>query len=301
MPTAGARSRATAVFHLCLLNVTVFAAAISGSRRGTKDVVDILLRNSGHPRSKPMELPLLGHRARSCRSRPRAPPLRAHDCSPGLIHATRPRRRRPAPPSHRRRRPLSASLPTRPVRRPAARVRDRRPLPSASPYAAHVTCRAFQVQSRVRSTRNAARSRSHAPMRHSDGRPSPARLQASSAVADGRAVSGALTLTEPYRGVPAPERRSNRPMRCHASPASTPRILAVTHRGRDALSRHYSSSSTATLPHAGALRHEPIMRRTAPEHRATHGVAAPVTNFRLREISDRGRPHSRPPAPAAAP
>ena len=88
-------------------------------------------------------------------------------------------------------------------------------------------------------------------------------------------------------------------MRCHASPASRPRILSVTARmGR--LSRHYSSSSTATLPHAGALRHEPVMRRIAPEHRATHGVAAPVTNFRLREISDRGRPRSRPPAPATA-
>ncbi len=50
---------------------------MSGLRRGTKDVVDILLRNSGHPRSKPMELPLLGHRARSCRSRPCAAIKRA--------------------------------------------------------------------------------------------------------------------------------------------------------------------------------------------------------------------------------
>ena len=89
-------------------------------------------------------------------------------------------------------------------------------------------------------------------------------------------------------------------MRCHASPASRPRILSVTARmGR--LSRHYSSSSPATLPHAGALRHEPVMRRIAPEHRTTHGVAAPVTNFRLREISDRGRPRSRPPEAATAP
>ena len=109
-----------------------------------------------------------------------------------------------------------------------------------------------------------------------------------------------LTLTEPYGGVPAPERRSNRPMRCHASPASTPHILTVTPRmGR--LSRHYSSSSAATLPHGGALRHEPVMRPTTPEPRATHGVAAPVTNFGLREISDRGRSRSRPRAPATAP
>ena len=37
----------------------------------------------------------------------------AHHCQPGFIRAARPRRRRPAPPSHRRRRPLSASFPNR--------------------------------------------------------------------------------------------------------------------------------------------------------------------------------------------
>ena len=89
-------------------------------------------------------------------------------------------------------------------------------------------------------------------------------------------------------------------MRCHASPASTPHILTVTSRmGR--LSRHYSLSSAATLPHDGALRHEPVMRPVAPEPRATHSVAPPVTNFGLREISDRGRSRGRPPPPQAAP
>ena len=110
-----------------------------------------------------------------------------------------------------------------------------------------------------------------------------------------------LTLTKPYRGVLAPPNdvrcarcvATHRPLRRRASSPSAPRT------GR--LSRHYSPWSEATLPHPGALRHEPVMRRIAPEHRPTHGVAAPVTNFRLREISDRGRPRSRPPAPAPAP
>ncbi len=70
MPTAGARLPGARRLLVCLLNVTVFAAAMSGLRRGTKDIVDILLRNFGHPRSKPMELPLPGHQARSCRSHP---------------------------------------------------------------------------------------------------------------------------------------------------------------------------------------------------------------------------------------
>ena len=274
---------------------------MSGSRRGTKDVVDILLRNSGHPRSKPMELPLLGHRARSCRSRPRAPPLRAHHCSPGLIHAARPRRRRPAPPSHRRRRPLSASLPPRSARWPAARVRDRWPLPSASPARGtrHMPCLPGSVARPIDAKRGAEPFPcSHAPQRRSPvARPSPGFIRRHRRTRRVRRLDSHRAL-----------QGRSRPRTTFEPPDALSRIARfdAAHPRRHAprtgrLSRHYSSSSTATLPHAGALRHEPIMRRTAPEHRATHGVAAPVTNFRLREISDRGRPRTRPSAPATAP
>ena len=80
------------------------------------------------------------------------PPVRrhcaTHHCQPGFIRAARPRRRRPAPPSHRRRRPLSASLP-KPPGSPANRhvsvsARPSRALPAdgmrhihASRFAAH--------------------------------------------------------------------------------------------------------------------------------------------------------------------
>ena len=67
-----------------------------------------------------------------------------------------------------------------------------------------------------------------------------------------------------------PERHSNRPTRCHASPASTPRILS-RHSEDGTPSRHYSSLSTATLPHARPLRHEPVTHRNGPAH---HWVCA---------------------------
>ena len=296
MPTAGARTRASAVFLICLLNVTVFAAAMSGLRRGTKDVVDILLRNSGHPRSKPMELPLLGHRARSCRSRRVRRHYARTPAPPGLIRAARPRRRRPAPPSHRRHRPLSASLPPRPVRQPAARVRAPGRSRAHSPHRHPPPAVPAGVPARVRPTRNAARSRSRAPCATATvaGRPPVARLRPPSP-AD--APCPALDFHQVLQG------RSRSPndvrtARCVATHRPLRRrASSPSHRGRDACRATTRHGVQATLPHAGALRHEPITRRIAPELRATHGVAAPVTNFPLREISDRGRPRSRPPAP----
>ena len=99
----------------CVLNVTVFAAAMSGQatrHERTSCVRPAKLRASpkqtigtAYPRRPGTVLSV--------------PPVRrhcaAHQCQPGFIRAARPRRRRPAPPSHRRRRPLSASLPTRRV------------------------------------------------------------------------------------------------------------------------------------------------------------------------------------------
>ncbi len=218
---------------------------MSGLRRGTKDVVDVLLRNSGHPRSKPMELPFLGHRARSCRSRR----VRRHYARtvtpPGLIHAARPRRRRPAPPPHRRRRPLSVSLPRRSVRRPAARVRARWPLPRASPGSpARVTITCPPGSSRVRSARNAARSRSHAPCATATvaRRPPVSRLRPPSP-AD--APCPALDSHQALRG----RSRTPNDVRCARCVAThrplRRRASSPSHRGRDALSRHYSPWSTS--------------------------------------------------------
>ena len=87
----------------------------------------------------------------------------AHHCQPGFIHAARPRRRRPAPPSHRRCRPLSASFPNRRVpKRTGTCPRQARPsraLPAGGMR--HIPC--LRVRCASRRMRNAARSRSHSP------------------------------------------------------------------------------------------------------------------------------------------
>ena len=276
---------------------------MSGLRRGTKDVVDILLRNSGHPRSKPMELPLLGHRARSCRSRPCAAIKRARLLTRLYPRCTSPSETPGSPvtskaPTLERFSSPSCGPPTRgtcpyPPAAPARIPRTRHPSLGVPSGVKRASAR--------RETRRGA-----VPMLLAPQRPSPVARLSPGFIRRHRRTRRVrrLTLTESYRGVYyPPERRSNRPMRCHASPASRPRILSVTARmGR--LSRHYSSSSTATLPHAGALRHEPVMRPIAPEHRTTHGVAAPVTNFGAAKLVTgaapaAARPHP-PPHPGGA-
>ena len=125
-------------------------------RRGTNERPRTsILRNFGQPRSKPLELPLLGHRARSCRSRRCAAIAPRTTAKPGFIHAARPRRRRPAPLSHQRRRPLSASFPNRRVpRRTGACPRQARPsraLPAGGMR--HIPCLRVRCASRRCGTR----------------------------------------------------------------------------------------------------------------------------------------------------
>ena len=88
--------------------------------------------------------------------------------------------------------------------RTAARVRARRPVPRD--FAVHGTRHRACLSSFLACPDDAERGAEPFPLslRHSDGRPSPTCLQASSPVTGGRAASGALTFTKPYRGVLAP-------------------------------------------------------------------------------------------------
>lgn len=203
---------------------------MSGVRRGTKDVVDILLRNSGHPRSKPMELPLLGHRARSCRSRR----VRRH-CA--RTHSSTRPHPRCASPSETPGTPVTSKAPTLERFTSAAigpPTRGTCPCALAAPariprtrHASHTVPSGFSRASDRRETRRGAVPTLLAPQRRSPvARLSPGFVRRRRRTRRVRR----LTLTEPYRGSRTPERRSNRPMRCHASPASTPRILAVAPR-----------------------------------------------------------------------
>ena len=157
-----------------------------------------VLRNSGHPRSKPLELPLLGHRARSCRSRrcaAIAPRTTADPASSTLRvpvgDARHPCHIKGADP---------LALPSRTAGFPSepARVRARPARPARSPRTACVT---FHASGFAAHPDDAERGAESFPLslRRSGGRPPPTCLQAPSPVAGGHAVSGVLTLTESLR------------------------------------------------------------------------------------------------------
>ena len=161
--TPDARIRAPAAFS-CLF-AQRYGLRRSHIRRATRHercLATSVLRNSGHPRSKPLELPLLGHRMRSCRSRYARGHYTARNCV-RLDPRCAPLPGRPGSPVTSKDPPFSAPLPRRPVpeRRHVSVPADRSR--ATSPYSAPATGCAFPVSSRVPTTRNAARSRSRSP------------------------------------------------------------------------------------------------------------------------------------------
>ena len=155
------------------------------------------LRNSGHPRSKLMELPLLSRRARSCRSRRCAAIAPRTAAEPALSKLRLPVGDARLPRHIQGTDPLSTSLPNRRGPRLAGTCPCPDARPARSPRTACVTFHGFRVGC---TSRRCGTRRGIVPSlldRRSGGRPPPACLQASSPVAAGPAVAGALTLTEP--------------------------------------------------------------------------------------------------------
>ena len=247
---------------------------MSGLRRGTKDVVDILLRNFGHPRSKPMELPLLGHRARSCRSRPCAAITRAR-----LLTRLHPRYASPSEtpgspvtskaPSLKRF-PSASSGPPAGGTCPCSPGRSRPLLP-----ARHSSHRAagFVRASERRETRRGA-----VPMLLAPQRPSPVARPSPGFVRRHRRTRRVrrLTLTKSYRGVYHPRTTLEPPdalsriARFEAahplrhSENGTPVAPLLVIESRDATTRRGAPSRARNAPHRARTSHH--ARRRGPCH-----------------------------------
>ena len=214
---------------------------------------------------------------RSCRSRHARGHYAARNCL-RLDPRCAPLSERPGSPVTSKDPPVSASLPRRPdpgrphVSVPADRSR------ATSPYSPPVTGACLSGFLARPTTRNAARSRSKllAPQRRSPIAhlspgfvPRHRRTRRVRRLDFHQALQGRSRSPSDIR--PARARVRDRAARRRASSPVTARM------GR--LSRHYSSSSPTTLPHARALRHEPVTPRNAPATRATTGSPPPVTNF----------------------
>ena len=282
--TPGVRSAArcwAAGSELCVLNVAVFAAAMSGQatrhERTSFDIRPAKLRASpkqttgtASPRRPGTVLSV--------------PPVRrhcaTHHCQPGFIRAARPRRRRPAPPSHRRRRPLSASLP-KPPGSPANRhvsvsARPSRALPADGMRHIHASRFAAHPDDAERGAESFPISFVAPRRRLPAGHPSPGfvprrrRTRRVRRLDSHRAPRADLVLPNDV-----PDRSSDVPL----IPARR-RVVAASHSsgtGRHIDGGASALQSAATIPHrhlvsaarrsaapasrrgAGALRHEPVM------------------------------------------
>ena len=231
-----------------------------------------VLRNPGHPRSKPLELPLLGHRARSCRSRS----VRRHYARTTCATRLHPRC---ASPSETPGTPVTSKAPTlerflpEPPGSPASRHvsvpgRQSRALPSAG--MGHIPCPpGFAAH-----PDDAERGAESFPLslRRSGGCPPPTCLQAPSPVAGGHAVSGVLTLTEPLgrTSVPpndVPDRSSD------VSPFPARRRITLPSLAR--MGRHIEGG-------ASALRSAADLTTPGPAKRAAPACPTPSPRQRYR-------------------